>query len=1070
MVSKMDLKKEDLESKEKRSFIVSNEIELNRFEKKRESSFENNLSKLITSFSFCFIFLITLGFSLSFDDIAIYGRDEINGIASSITDVITVKINLSHDIARDGVFDSSLLKIDGRSLDVYGGSCIDIDQTGHKKTCSAEIGYYNSELCSGYIKVEYKTASRSVKICLDDVPPKVMNFDVSSSSKKPQGNYYNSEEEVTFIYYVQDYSQGNNICSGLNKLIFELTDNIKYEYEIPDKSCQKNGEISISLSEFGIGSNSQISQICLVAEDLIGYKSDKKCIPFVIDDQEPNIDTNSFRLLNSQSNTDLNNYLEEKKNYKVRPLINVTDNSRMLNPAQGIFKLKEDGQVIKSFNKRVACSFKRTTSEGLNLFECDFGEIQFSLNNGEKSYELEYAINISDYSGRMASESGNYELFVDKSSPSFVDVVSLKSVSGKSLSKNSTIKMTLNEEGCGLNNQNVYITSYAFGTKKADECVNLGYDWECYFYNINPSQSYHGQEVSVEVTSDTKDDCNNFISNVDGDLFFVDLEDPIVGEVNITNQNNELFVKDGDTLRISYPVSDDSEDVYIEANFSEILENWDNYKNPCQKTTGNNFTCELSISGVKPFSGNLNIRIFDDANNSIVKTERINIFRRDENAFNDYWTTDNVMIYPNLIDRTTIDKTDLYLFADFDLIPRFDEYSLVSLELYDCYSEDINLDYELMFIPDEISGRKQISLKFKIPQGSAIDVANTEINCSFGVKTFTGRTVTVNEEKENVIISVNFYDGFFSESTDPDKLKEKMDSLAKSLETYNKFTRHVISVVEGAETLANGIELFRYIAESFNLFAQVPMPASTGVVVDEIASTLGKTYSGVLETIGNFLYRSLTCNDGKILTPQGYQESDECGYLKERLGMDFIVEKFEQNVNLNQDLGLNFGCPDPKENLILSLTMMPPCIPGVTNTIQDYTFVKAAQLECYMNAIEYGTPVYVCDQMMSEYVCELTLGDIFEVYSQSTYTLPKLANALEGIIQDPISIALSAYSITSTPFVFITLSNAINEVFSGYESIVSLIHSGQNIMNMYSDEYYPTRVLNDYNARYGENK
>lgn len=940
--------------------------------------------KRLTLLNIILMFFIVINVSLAYDlEVKAFGsKHGVEGVVENHAEeiILNITINYLNDL------DESKIKVDDTPISNIDGVCNLIDPNIPTYACTVNLGWLMSSDCETH-SVYYANDTqfkKTVRVCLDDKSPVINQFTILDSHLK-------SSEELSFTLDVVDQPLLSGKCAGLKSLRLKLDNGASYDYPLFDESgvCGKY-QHSVKIPIINFGNVEEVSKVCAVAIDFFGRESNEVCQNITIDDQAPEPEFESFSLYSQDRSHKIGPYLQKNKIYTVVPYLKFKENSEQLF-AQSNFTLFKDGFATFTFRNKLASCNKISADE----FECYFDPITFSVSNPNSNYILRYSGLAKDLSNNIAEYSQDYSLYIDDIKPKVSEIKATTSIEDNFLSSDSTIAVIFDEQGCGFYDKKAYITSVAFGRKRADECYNENGERICLFKGINPSFAYNEQVVNVAITAETKDDCNNVVESTTGKNFYIDLYPPEINNIDITNQDDELFIKEGDSLRIKITGKDFSDQIFAEANFSKINGDDSIYVQQCEKNDDRNFTCELYVSSIRECSEELPIRVYDAANNSEIKTVTVNVYRRNENPSNDFWTVGEIKVYPNEIDRSLSEKMNLYAFADVEFKARRSNQNMVSFEIGECNSE-IGAEVKSFYQNDYKPGSKEITFKIKIPYGSK-PKTKEDVNCIVRIKTKRGETVTVNPEEENITFTIKFYDGNYLGVGDSDVVFDKIKTQYELVKSLNEFIgKYIIPTYSIAKDVCDAYTAFTQADAALNAIA---------IGLNAIFPGLGEAVQPVNEA-------------HKDITPalSKFCEAFSCPKAKEEVCNNLKSSK-------NYFDGLT-SCPDPRENVIIGV--MHNCyIPPIMSTLTKYYYIETSRLGCYLDSIEQKYPIYLCDNAADEYICENALGQAIELISIITpsgyNTYSKLINSI-GIasetVKNPISAAISAilatYPSTST--------------------------------------------------------
>ena len=975
---------------------------------------------------------VRIGIAYNLEVKAYGARSKVENVIENLWEGVILNITISN--IND--FDASKLKIDDLSTtNLEDVVCEEVMPSIYG--CSLKIGppNYNPESHEVYYDQDIDLR-KIVNIYLDDKPPEIKEFSLEEKNVKP-------EEEIRFkLKSVDNSAVGTTKCAGLKTLKLILNNGAVYEYPLYENSgyCNFEGEIGIAAREFD--NLNEANQICVVVSDFLGKESEPVCKSISFDGKPPEMESGSFSLFTLDGCSKVGPYFQKNKLYILTPHINFREEMDEIK-VRGNFSITKNG--VKISNKELWGSCTRTNGDE---FECYFASINFMLTESNSQYALKYEIKAKDEAENVANYNGEYQIYMDDIRPKISEIKSITSVNEQYLTSKSTIAVVFDEQGCGFNGRKAYISSYAFGRKGADECYNENNQWICLFKDVNIQASDNEKQINIAVTSNSGDDCNNKVDSTTGQDFFVDLDKPIINEINVTNQDGELFIKEGDLIMIKLTGKDFSDAVYVEGNFSKVNGDDSLYVHSCEKLDSSNFSCVLQVSSAMNCNEEVPLRIYDNANNSIIKKVTINVYRRDENPSNDFWSIGEIKIYPEKIDRSISEKINLYAFVDIEFnARRGNRQNLVSFLVDNCESE-INAEITPLFQNDYSPGNKIISFRIKIPAGTSVEEESEEINCTFSLKTHTNGVVTVNPEKEQVLFTLKFYDGNLVDGKD--QVFEKIKYQYELVKNLNGFM---------GSYLIPGYNLVKDICNAYTSFSEVTRDIDALATASSLIPGINLQLEGVAtqmnlehQQVSNFL------GDFCKWTSCENQSEEVCNKIKGGGGYFSSIT----------------SCPDVSQNLILGIAT--GCyIPPIINTLSNYYYVETSRLDCYIESLNEGYPFYVCDNMASQYICENVLSQFVEgalsLMMPEGYawysTITNFAGIGKESLENPLSTALSLI-MTAIPFPQ-TYMIGINNILSSVQTGIDTFNHVNDIVSQFEQfgSGHAAEVLSKYEDLFG---
>ncbi|HDP73606.1 MAG TPA: hypothetical protein ENN46_01465 [Candidatus Woesearchaeota archaeon] len=919
-----------------------------------------------------------------------FGEHEIPGLASSATDEVTLKVDIAN-VA--GNFSEENVRLGTYKITEFDEYLC--QKTGDRNyECTVNVGWIGAASCRDY-RVHYNTVSGTGTVCLDSKAPNILGITSLRKNFKPS-------DEIEIIINAEDLSEAWQ-CAGIASIrLFQggAAPGSGHLISIDEKGlCDYYMREKIMLNKI-IKTADGSTQICAVAEDFFGHKSGEKCIEVFVDGIAPSVQTASFALLSEDKTKKLGEYFQLNRPYKAIPVINISENSETLDVTGEITLKRGETTILKRDNLKASC-----LKEGQS-FSCFFPILAFTLTgSAQDSFTLEYSVLSVDGVGNTGEGKGYIPIKIDTFPPKPVQIISAEAIDPKTLGKSPVIEVKISEQGCGLNEKQVFITSPAFGRKQASECtLEGGNNWVCFFRNIEISDTQHTKTAEVRVTGDSRDDCANRVEQEKSETFLVDTKKPVVLSAEAKNAQGELFIKEGDELVITAEVSDDSDRLYISGDFSKVTESQGVVKGTCEKS-GDSFTCSLKVSGLKASSDDVRINIHDKANNTATALVKVDVFRRDESEDRDFWVVSNERLSPDIVDRSLASKTNMRVFLEFDLLARSPGQALISIKNLRCQGEQTKIqETRLLFTPDRNPGSKRISVYMELSKQQLRGITKDVIACTMDLTTFTGDTITTSPEKETIEVELKFYDGFAGAEGDKayDKIRNRGEIVSGLKDNY------ILDLIRWYNIFQDSCNAFLFVAgttEAINLLAVADFEPISKLGLTGVASSLNE----VVGSIAPFAEKAcnvIACNnlDPKVF-PRGAQL---VGWNDRTCRGDSINYELFMPDGDDRSYDITVRCPDPKNNMVTAL--FTGCWPYVVVGGQRLLVIEASTLDCYINAIENNMPIYHCDSMQWQMYCEWVLGDALEAWPLSQAS-SKMRDIVLNTLEDPLSMAVTLFSL-----------------------------------------------------------
>ncbi|MBI4148331.1 hypothetical protein HY490_03510, partial [Candidatus Woesearchaeota archaeon] len=704
---------------------------------------------------------------------------------------------------------------------------------------------YNSSLEGFFGKEEYKVAlftdeneevlRKSVTILTDSISPKIEFFTIN-----PQ---VVSEGPVQFSYKAVDFAfdPGDpGTCSGLKEIQFIANGKV-LQSDPADKSCRKENVFAFTKQT---QSAFERTEICAKAFDVSGLVSAPVCQPLTIDKSAP---SPTSVVLSDQEGFTLT-HLRAGQTRLVDAIVTIAGNDDVV-----------PDSVTADFTA-IAPAFPVKRFDDVTGDRYAWRGVPVSVPGNCK-----VVVTAIDQIGNTA---GNKELgcslLVDDVGPTPTDIKTRAERDGKPvLGVNGTITVDFKEPGIGMKSAKTSLDLRAFGlgSPRANLCTPLGGDlWRC-FWNIAPKSSGVRKVAVVETTDDLGNELTNTLElEIDVDLDPPDVNPKLKLRIQHTGGaelGNVTIV--GDTVEVTATGSGIDEAV---GNFTELGGGL--VKTTCEgnKTLTCVFTSQVQTSG--PYNATLNFDFLDLAGNFVRLNFTMPVFAIKDDPNPNYWKVDVPRCSPSLIDRSTVSVAPHPVFCQIRLSSTNKNAEPVITTLPDpslCTGNAVTDGFvtDIGILNNGI-GRKDPVIKLAVGPAD-VTVNQVDLNCPINIHTRVGDFFTTNPERENVSITLEFYNfplGELAKNVDDeveDAIKkaealgdwigtvDKILDLASKICTIKSTINSVVSAVDSVILTLAGLA---------QILTKIPLFTGLGQTAAATGSTLCTKVSGPI----NELYQS----------------------------------------------------------------------------------------------------------------------------------------------------------------------------------------------------------------------
>jgi len=480
--------------------------------------------------------------------------------------------------------------------------------------------------------------SKEVSLRVDDEPPQVTELEIERQ-----------EDLYIFLIGMRDYP---DFCSGIGSVNILVGSDIQETFDVEESFCSMEREYELSLDDLSLDRG--YNEICVQLYDKVGISSDEKCESVFFDDRKPEL--NDFQLLDIDGNKI--EYVSEHSSIEAQVKVNVTD--LQLKEVVGNFS---DFHTQNDYYDMVA----QCEKAGEEDYTCTWDGLELRSETGELNYE----VMAKDEQGNTANVKSSFSLTYDDSPPE-VEKIYTKPIIGESdylyvtLGKNK-IYVDFSDSASGFSNGKVYADIHVGGSfnnnKKADNCINKGNRWQCY-WEIDVSSDTQGQG-DIKLRQNTEDDAGNFLGQDIEKTIKIDSEEPVVKEAN---PPDDICPYAGSGMDIELLIESESP-IKVNTTASEITRTSKKFEADCETKEDNLYECNLHIDELvrTHTEDSIDINVLDAAGNIHVKELDVEVCEAIEGESPDLVEVD-YNTYAT-IDRRTLSFVSLPVAVNLDLRP-----------------------------------------------------------------------------------------------------------------------------------------------------------------------------------------------------------------------------------------------------------------------------------------------------------------------------------------------------------------------------------------------------------------
>jgi hypothetical protein len=761
-----------------------------------------------------------------------------------------------------------------------------------------------------------------------------------------------STGQIAVAFSAEEYSvdRGNTAaCSGFDRIEFYLGDasGTVIQRVLPTAGCAYSSSFSYTIPASVNGQ----TQVCAVAYDALGQRSDSVCRQLTIDRAPPQADSNSLRIT---------------VNGEVLRFVN----PNAATPILADVEVRIIGEDLKE--ESVTADFSAITdASGFSNRPfsshaiADYDEHIYTWN--EVPIELVSSCLVTVKGKDNADNSMENRLFcsvsTDTTPPQVLDIFSLFSSDAGVPYISRTegeLAVEFREAGGGMDNTKVFIDMTNINGNarvRANSCNQTAPNaWVCYWKNIQPRAA--DGEYPAAVRGDSTDKLGNQMSKYDFTLG-IDTTPPVLDAGNVefasyhTGMDYGNVTVRGDVIEVIVPVS--GFDAAF-ANFSSVggPENVP----PQQCWTDENgsfclFSYNVGRSG--PYSANIGFDFYDFSGNKVSTSYGFSVSGLKNDTNPNYWDIESIECSPNSIDRsiTTLVGGGVKSFCRVKLRGH-GSVATTAVELGDlseCTGDLGDYIYNIDIAMNSAGTREPY---LAITLGSSkIDKDVLDFECPLYIMSKvtepSGVYYTENPEIELVSKELLFYNMPLGEPGQ--RLVEKInaaDDAAKIagswVDDFEKFFYWYEKICNAAQILSDVVAAIKSVSILIGGVSMVYKPAaSLWVPICKGATELADIWKDFQTFLDDYACALATCSYSK---------------------------------KLFKEAGVEFGGSfDVKKSVIWSTLGL--CIPGILAGLSKWRQIECQRAICYSQEVASGMRMYECDASYQFSTCKFILGEIF---------------------------------------------------------------------------------------------
>ncbi len=931
------------------------------------------------------------------------GSDGIDGFVKE-DDVLTVEV-LAND-GDDEVSPSQVLLVIEHPI-LPGGSY----ETAFKECPEKKLG---SSVCT--ISTEIARASEIItKVELyNDEGSKIATagVDYDIDTKKPVIDYFDifQGDGTTYVQYkVRDSG------SGLDRILFYADNVCVLEKEVEGETSVQSHNQSLDVS------HGDHTFYIKVYDKLGNYAVSNKGTKNV-DYAAPSIE--SMHIIDANGN-DIEYIQPGEKTAKV--ILRVEEENIVENAFADLSGLVNPYLAAKYRNRQGSCLIRE-----IGYYDCEWVIPLYVSASGSKTIKFY----VEDDRGNELNISRSYEFNVDSAAPVLRELKStaVDDDSGQMWVglRNNTIIAEIVEEGSGLENKNVRLSSNDMvgGPYIPNKCDKLSSrDWRCEWNYIQMSDAKRtGDSVMFNIGWPSADDAGNLFGGAMTAKFDEDAPVAAEDDVTVTAFGGALYLKSEDAITVIAYVEDDTE-VTGTADFSQVINGVGKRTVKCKDLGDGRHECRWDRVGPL-VRGPLDDVPIEFTFSDLVGNKKEDIVKHIDIAAEAgeellLWKEDAVDISPSVdyIDNTVAEYTPggikIYVSGKLENHGSVSSEALkaVDISFREC-KDTIDYDYleeePYLFIASPMTGEGMqapidLYMVFNLRKGE-IPKKNLTFECSVDVISRYQQTIYPTQTVNFAVTLDVEESGLDLTSHMRDEIDDMKDKLKKGkwIGTIESFFDTIKKLCKIINSVYGALRIFSIAKGPVGTVLEATVVGKPWAkILDAAEGGISTEADGVLKYAGH-LCKYASCrhwDTGEIEWPGG----------KDKL-KDIVWKSYESAINTYirytslRGVGLDttklFGPGyDVEESLnpenSIFLSAMTLCVPGVLYNMEKARQIDCMYVDCMENWVAAGTDPFVCQSLQYTMKCKYVIGQVFNLFPIAQFA-DKILDAVKEIISDPL--------------------------------------------------------------------
>ncbi|MBD3248747.1 hypothetical protein GF336_01760 [Candidatus Woesearchaeota archaeon] len=808
-----------------------------------------------------------------------------------------------------------------------------------------------------------EVADSSVSVIVDGSGPAIENI-VSQQEK----------QNISLEFDVIDSSSVEEVCSGISKIEFwdsnTLMDSIQPDGDVCDYAVSI--ELSLPSSE----------RVDIKAYDKLGNVG-SDVAPLEIDSTAPSIDTKSFKIM--KDGAEIKDFIRQES-FEAEVYILIREEE-----LDGSMVIGNFSSAGGSTNMHPGCKQWQSGK----TYACTWTGV--TIDPVSDSVQIEIAAEDKFGNKEVAEIIRSFQL--DNTGPEVTAIYTSLSDTDPAYIGNEPINITMEieEQGAGLEKENVFLDLSEFGSSKKnpDKCYEENYGLRCVWDGISTSKT---SGTLAAYPSGIKDNLGNVFSGKGSKLFIVDDKTPSVNNISIwcvEGATKYEYCKSDDSIDITANISDDSP-ITAYADLSEIKndKNLSSLAGECDNS-GNYTYCTWNANDIASGLGtekDIEFKFIDAAGNVLEHTESKTIYGINNESDPDYWTAGTVSFSPPAIDRqvTEYHKQRMYyhipLEASSSVYPMAVDFAECTgnIEYVEGQNEGIEIFNNERPDVEDYSGNMDPYLIVNLISFESSDVNELNLNCTLNIVSLFNNRVT-NIERENINLRIPMFNNPGEASQEindeiEDIKKKWVEGFGKIIGIMDKIFYYadlicrILGVIDKVRNLWNMIKATTDDTAKVIEVQPGGKPVADALTISTCLSkkTVDKTTESWFSENNKFCnFINCRCDKGTPAGKQGILCKWQAGGKKvlNTMGGGLAEEWTGKEIS---------SYMDHKNNFLVALLMA--CIPGIIGGLEKYRQIQCEYAYCLQTGHEIGATNIDCSQVKEMATCQFITGEIFQVF------------------------------------------------------------------------------------------